>query len=215
MGTNKDILTKLKKRQKPEVPAGFFDQFVDDLMDEIQPNQTVLDGLIKSKKPDVPAGYFSQVLAPLKDVTSEKREDAPLATLVKSKRPDIPANFFDHFKEEIMAKLKPDQSGGRIISLSLLYTVGSVAAILAIIFLTINFNNNTNITREVTNSSSTIDTLVEEVIYDDYLASMDENELIDYVVENNITVENKSTSYQYDNYIDYSEDELLDYYLDL
>jgi len=126
METKKGIFTRLKKSQRPEVPASYFDQFIDDLMDQIQPNHTILDGLIKSEKPDVPEGYFSQATLPIKEVTNEKREDGPLATMIKSQRPDTPANFFDHFEEGIMEKVKSEQTSRHIISLPLLFRISIV-----------------------------------------------------------------------------------------
>ena len=58
MEENKDILNHFKKRKKPTVPEGFFEQFYDELMAKIAEKESGLDAFQKSSPPDVPADFF-------------------------------------------------------------------------------------------------------------------------------------------------------------
>jgi hypothetical protein len=214
MKTNKDIISSLKLRSKPTVPAEFFDHFLDELMHEIESNQGILGQLKKTEKPAVPDDFFAKLHDQIKNDSADKKEHL-LETIPKTKRPVLPTDFFSQFEEEIIQKVSKPTKNGRIIPLPLLYILGGVAAALLLFLLTVNFNEKTGYANHENENEETLDTLVEAVIIDDYLAVMNENELIDYALENNITLVDSVESEDYDNYIDYTEDELLDYYLDL
>ena len=213
MKPNNDIISSLKKRSKPTVPAGYFDHFFDDLMNEIESNQGILSQLKKTEKPAVPNDFFANLHDQINNTTDKDKKI--LETLSKTRQPELPADFFDRFEEDITKKVSKSTKNGRIIPLPLLYVLGGVAAALLFFLLTVNFNETTGYANHENEDNETLDTLVEAVIIDDYLAVMDENELIDYALENNITLVDSADSEDYDNYIDYTEDELLDYYLDL
>jgi len=58
MTTKKDILSQLKKREKPEVPNGFFKGFSDQVIDELSVKSQVLDKLEKAEKPKLDKTFF-------------------------------------------------------------------------------------------------------------------------------------------------------------
>lgn len=214
METNKGILNQIDKREKPVVPAGFFEQFFDNLMTKIESEDGVLSQLKKTKRPEVPEGFFDQLNV---SISSSNEIDNTSVSLLddfaKTKKPKVDDAFFKGFPDRITEKLVDKPSGSRIISMRILYAVGSIAAIFAILFMFVDFNPNHG--RSETAVAPALDAVAEEVIFDDYLAVMDEYELIEYVVEIDVTIEDTTETIDYDNYIDYTEEELLDYYLDL
>lgn len=214
METNKDILNQFSKRKKPIVPDGFFDQFYDDLMQKIQSENGILNQLKKTERPAVPEGFFDQLNDSLgSEMDTVDIESPILDQLGKAKKPEVEKSFFNAFPTVIIKKFNDRPDEGRIIPMRLFYLVGSIAAVLAILFLTVDFKENNSVAENP--SIIAVDSLVEHVIFDDYLAVMDEQELIDYVIESNLSIEDTTTSINYDNYVDYTEEELLDYYLDL
>lgn len=104
MEENKNILDDLKKRQKPEVPKGFFDNFYDELMAKIAEEESGLVDFQKTTKPDVPAEFFSNFA---QDITSQTGKEEPV---------------------------KPAKQASRIINLKIVGVITAAAACLLVMF---------------------------------------------------------------------------------
>lgn len=214
MKDKKDILSDWQLRDKPQVPGGFFDHFADNLMERIESESGILGQLKKSKKPSVPDGFFDNLLSAIETDSDQKQEETHLVDqLSKRTLPEVPTNYFEQFENDILEKVQNMGNGsakrGRIISLRLITTVTSIAAAIAIIFSIVDFSPN-----DPKNSSGPI---VEEAneMADNYLAYMDEDELIDYIIEYDIEIDDTTDLFEYDDYDDFSEEDIEDYYLDL
>lgn len=213
MENEKDILADWKLRKKPEVPEGFFDRFVDDLMVRIESESGILSQLKKSKKPEVPEGFFDSIMAGIDEQTTKESvsETGVLEELKLTSKPVLPTGYFEDFENRLMDKIENEGKRGRVIPMRIITTVISIAAVFAIIFTVVDFNDNPNDSEAMAG----IENELKEEAYDDYIAYMDEDELIDYIIENDIETEDTTNTVDYDEYSDFSEDELLDYYLDL
>jgi len=215
----KDILNGLRKSQRPTVPDGFYDQFWSDLLKRIQDESGILGQLKKTEKPAVPENFFA-------NLTSSIAAEEPILSvdeLQKREKPTLPANYFDQSMELIMAAVKAEgqnkKKGGKVINMRLVTIISAVAAAIAIIFTVINFSGPTK-ENGFANDDTPMDSIPQEVIsteddYDDYLAYLDEDEIIDYIIENDIEIEDSIEMVEYEDYFDFSEEDIEDYYLDL
>ncbi len=219
MENKKDILNGLKKSQRPTVPDGFYDQFWSDLMERIQNESGILGQLKKTEKPGVPQDFFA-------NLTSSIVAEEPtfvVDELQKREKPTLPANYFDQNTERIMAAVKAEgkdqKKGGKVINMRLVTIISAVAAAILIIFTVINFSGPTK-ENGMANDTTPKDSIPQEVIsteddYDDYLAYLDEDEIIDYIIENDIEIEDSTEIVEYEDYLDFSEEDIEDYYFDL
>ena len=209
MENEKNILSDWRRRKRPSIPNGFFDQFVDDLMQRIEDESSVLGQLRKSEKPEVPENFFESILSSL-DVDND---EFSIETLKKNKKPALPINYFSDSENQILeiikGKKQDSNKRGRIIPLRLIATIGSIAAAIAIIFTIINFSEDTNSDIAVVEVESSEDT------YDAYLAYLDEDEIVDFIIENDIEIEDSTNTVQYEDYSDFSEEDIEDFYLDI
>ena len=218
MENKKDILEGLKKAERPLVPDGFYNQFWIDLMQRIEQDSGVLVQLKKSEKPAVPEDFFSNLTA------SIGPEDSPFTfdNLQKRKNPTLPAGYFEESTDRIMAALKAtsnaDKKGGRIINMRLVRLISLVAATVAIVFTVVHFSSDPNEDFRAEdlpqNSAPEIELPIEDD-YDDYLAYLDEYEIIDYIIENDIEIEDTLDVIDFEDYSDFSEEDIEEYYLDL
>ena len=159
----------------------------------------------KAKKPVVPAGFFENFYA---SIQSEIDEENPFSDLkiVKRKQPVLPGNFAETFETNLIKKIEDKPSNpGRIIRLSLISAVASIAAVLTILFYINQNNSDTGISKTETGATQDEETI------DTYVAYLDEDEMIDYIVENNINIGDEES----DDIYDYVESDLEDIYLDL
>jgi hypothetical protein len=214
----KDILEGLKKAQRPVVPDGFFNQFWIDLMQRIEQESGVLGQLKKAEKPAIPEDFFSNLTA------SFSPEDSPftLENLQKSKKPTLPVGYFDESADRIMEAVKAtnneDKKGGRIINMRMVRLISLVAATIAIVFTVIHFSSDPNdgfIVEDVPENNIPEIELTVEDNYDDYLVYLDEDEIIDYIIENDIEIEDTVDVIDFEDYSDFSEEDIEEYYLDL
>ncbi|MBD3638774.1 MAG: hypothetical protein HUJ25_15580 [Crocinitomicaceae bacterium] len=74
MKEKKNILDHLKKRQKPDVPKDFFENFSDDLMAKIEEEESGLKNFQKTTKPDVPAEFFENFAQNITQKVSNSEE---------------------------------------------------------------------------------------------------------------------------------------------
>ncbi len=75
-------------------------------------------------------------------------------------------------------------------------------------FVVVDFNKEQDIPEVIAEVES------EEEVFDTYLTYLDEEEIIDFIVDNDINVEDSTSSIEVEDYFDYSEDDIEDYYLD-
>lgn len=205
------ILSSLPLRTKPNVPDGFFEQFSADLMLKIEEETGFLGQLTKSKKPDLPDGYFDQLVNPIFSTESSFNLDE----LSKRNLPPIPAGYFDRFNSDLLEKIKKEQKNdsgrkGRIIPLRIIAAIGAVAASIAVIFSVVNsMYSNKQI------DAGLVETQTEETLYDTYLTYLDEDEIIDYIIENDIEISDADDPLNDDDYLDYSAEDVEEFYLEL
>lgn len=212
MDDKKDILSNWKRRKCPPVPDSFFEQFLERLMLRIEDESGILGELKKSEKPEVPQDFFNELLSGL----PENESTFNVEELKKGKLPELPTDYFTKSEEQIMELIQQESSTkkGRIIPIRIVAAVTTIAAVFAIIFMTVDFGNENSGNFAGTDDPISSDTtgVITEENYDTYLTYLDESEIIDYIIENDIEIED--TTVQYDEYLDYSEDDLEDFYLD-
>jgi len=159
----------------------------------------------KTKKPTVPSGFFENFY---EYVQTEIDSDNAFSDLkiVKRKQPGLPENFTKNFEADLIKKIAPKSSNsGRIIRLVFLSAAASIAAVLAILF----YVNQHEQASEI--SKTEVGTTQDDEVIDSYIAYLDEDEMIDYIVENNITIGDAES----DDIYDYVESDIEDIYLDL
>lgn len=204
-----DIFSKLIKRRKPDLPENFFENFQSNLASSLS-NQNELDHLTlsKNKAPEVPADFFKNFQANLQAEIESESAFSDLK-LKKTNKPIVPANFESDFREALMKKIHQKNSNGRILKITFWSTTAAVAAGLTLLF-TLNLDS-TEPQPEVlteTNSEST-----DEESLDTYVAYLDEDELVDFIIENDIDMGQSET--ESDEVYDYVSGDIEDIYLDL
>lgn len=166
----------------------------------------ILNNLKRTEKPSVPAGFFDSFSDKL---MSKIEEDSFLEILPRQNKPTVPEDFFESFSDKLIKEIKPEikvTKKSKIIPLRIFLAVASVAAVFTFIVLTTKQNE----------EQILVETVVEELAdedYDDYLAYLDESTIVDFIVENDLNIEEESD-------IDESiyseiESELDDYYYGL
>lgn len=211
MTEKNDIVSFWKLRDKPSIPEGFFEQFSVDLMQKIEQDSGFLGQLTKSKKPALPNGFFDQLINDMPIAKS----DFNLDKLTKRDLPTVPVGYFDQFYEQLAETLQKEVRAttkkGRIIPLRIIAAVGAVAATIALVISVVNYSSNTGETA----GNQVAETVIDEEVYDAYLTYLDEDEIIDYIVENDIEIGEGSDSVHVEDYIDYSAADIEDFYLEL
>lgn len=218
MENKRNILDGLRKSEKPLVPEGFYDQFWTDLMQRIQNESGILGQLKKSEKPSVPEDFFSKLTVSLDSIN----EESILDKAIKAEKPSLPAGYFDQSVDCVMTAVKEVQTNkkrtGRIINMRTIRIMSLVAAAIAIIFTVVQFSSNSEKDDQALllpiESQQEIE-LMPEDSYDDYLVYLDEDEIIDYIIENNIEIEDTADVFDFDDYSEFSEEDIEEYYLDL
>ncbi|MBI3135130.1 MAG: hypothetical protein HYZ14_10700 [Bacteroidetes bacterium] len=207
MEENFDILSRLIKRKKPDVPENFFRSFSNDITRQVESSdESAEPAFEKTAKPEVPADFFKTFHANLKAEIETENVLADL-NLVKRQKPEVPANFFADFKVELMSRIKPGPSRGRILKISFWSTAAAVAATLTLLFTLNTEEPASEIPVAETNTLS-----VDDESLDACVAYLDEESLVDYIIENDINVgENEAE----DEIYDYVDSEIEDAYLDL
>jgi hypothetical protein len=167
----------------------------------------IFDSLKKIKKPAVPEGFFEK----FSDNLSSNIEDgSDIQGLNKSDKIAVPSGFFDNFSDQLMDKineqeeqsLSKNKSG--IFTLKRLGVVAAVAACVLLIFTVLPNNSDEELTVEVAIESTDDSEQVDEA----YLAFLDEDEMIDFLIENDDIDLGDDDDYEDDLY---SDDDL--YYL--
>lgn len=207
MSNANSILDSLKRREKPVVPSGFFDDFFDSLMTEIDAESGLLGQLSKRKKPILPAGYFEQKT----DFMEELNEAPLLSALVLAEKPTLAETFFDQFPDQLQEQLTTLDASkitrNRIIPLWLTTGISAIAATLAIFFIVRGLNSGID-------EPIAVSEPLEEETFDAYLSYLDEDEIIDYLLESDIDITTNNSDVDEQTYEDYSTEDIEDYYLE-
>lgn len=195
-----EILSKLIKRKRPEVPQEFFGEFYASIEPDILPEAD----LGKTDKPDVPENFFTNFHANLK-AEIEAEALISLDGFEKSQKPKVPVDYFDNFSDDILVEVKRQNRRGRVIKISFWSTIAAAAAVLLLI---INLNPEPERIEQPVANETEVSTEMDE----NYVAYFNEYDLIDHILENDIQVEGEETD---EVVYDYVEGEIEDVYLDL
>lgn len=201
-----DILSKLIKRRKPDLPEHFFEKFQNKIITQMDENSDDLT-LSKSEKPEVPAHFFRHFPSSLYAAIEEEEAFSDLKIKKKTK-PEIPADFEKEFSADLMKKIKSNPARGRVLKLTFWSTAAAVAASLTLLFI-IN-SGSENATAGNLQSETNQEFLAEDDV-DTYVAYLDEDLLISYMIENEISTGESETDEVYD----YVSGDVEEYYLDL
>jgi hypothetical protein len=204
-----DIFSKLIKRRKPDLPEDFFKNFQRNLLSDIA-NQNDADNftLLKRQTPEAPADFFKTFHQNLHAEIESKSVFSDL-NLKKSGKPNVPENFEAEFKESLMKKIHQKPANSRILRITFWSTAAAVAASLTLLF-TLNTKSPSDQNEAITETNSE---LSEEESLDTYVAYLDEEELVDYIIENEIDM--GQTESESDEVYDYVSSDIEDIYLDL
>lgn len=203
------IFSKLIKRRKPDLPENFFEDFQRNLTSNLS-NQNELDqfALPKNKAQEVPADFFNNFHANLQAEIESESAFSDLK-LKKTNKPTVPANFESDFREALMKKIHQKNSNVRILKITFWSTAAAVAAGLTLLF-TLNLNSTEPQSEVLTETNSEI---TDEESIDTYVAYLDEEELVDFIIENDIDMGQAET--ESDEVYDYVSGDIEDIYLDL
>ncbi|MBK6950658.1 MAG: hypothetical protein IPH24_01065 [Crocinitomicaceae bacterium] len=204
-----DIFSKLIKRRKPDLPENFFTNFQSNFIQNLSNLDESEDFVLpKTKTPEVPAEFFKNFHANLQAEIEGESAFAELK-LKKTAKPTVPLNFESEFTESLMKKIRQKPSKGRILKITFWSTAAAVAAGFTLLF-TINPEPVTNQPETLTETNFE---LSEEESLDTYVAYLDEEALVDYIIENDIDM--GQTESESDEVYDYVSGDIEDIYLDL
>lgn len=206
----------VRKTDKPSVPDGFFETFIKRLLKVIAASETEnsTEFGAKMSKPSVPDGFFETFSDKLMAKIQSEEEagvDLTEANTFMSQfklreKPSVPVGYFDSFADTVQQK---PAARGRIISLRVMMTITSAAAIFLLFMLVYNPNNNPS-TLEGTDVTAQNET----ENYDEYLAYLDEDEIIDYIIENDVELDGYEASEEEEALYDIVGDDIEELYLD-
>jgi hypothetical protein len=144
----------------------------------------ILDSLKKRKKPELPLGFFDTTTSNIMDKIDS---DIKTVSLNKNKSAIVPEGFFENFSANLMDQIKSDprlkaevEKPKSVITLKILGFVSAVAACLLVFFMLDKSPESNKIAVVNTQEQESVDKLIEE----DYLAYLDEADLIDFLIEN-------------------------------
>jgi hypothetical protein len=162
--------------------------------------------LNKNVKPDVPSDFFDSFID---NLMSKIEEDSFLESLPKHKKPAVPDVFFEKFSDKLWDDIKPVKNT-KIITLKSMIAFTAAAAAIILIF-TFNFNKESEQMAEVIIESA--NTTVSDENFDEYLAYLDESSIVDFIIENDVSI---AEDLELDELVyDEIESELDSYYYEL
>lgn len=184
----------------------------------MEDKKDIFDEFGKRKKPSVPEGFFDSFSDKLMDKISE--EESPLASITKSDKPEVPVGFFENFADKVSTEIQKQESvedkPSRIISLKVMGFVTAVAACLLVMFAILPSDDEPVVATidEVEELDEQMN-LAETVTDDEYLAFLDGDDVIDFIIENeDIEIEDDASSEEDEDVFYYLEEDLEEYYLD-
>ncbi len=174
----------------------------------MEKDKDILNQLKKTKKPNVPNDFFEQFTT--KIMSEVKEEKSILNSIKKQEQPKVPAGFFDEFSDNL--KLNNNRKS-KIITLKYLTIITAIAASFLLIFI-LNFNSSTKTTEHHPNLLNDESTNYQE---DEYLSYLDEDDLVEFIIENDININNNIyfNDENQDDLFDELETELDDYIYEL
>jgi hypothetical protein len=200
MEERNDILNHLKLSAKPAVPENFFSTFEEKLMVEIAGSPFTLDQLRKNDQPSLPEGYFDKFEPAIEYKNFE------ISDLQKATRPDLPLSYFNTNEDQLVNTTKFK----KFRKLTWWSLAGSAAAAIIIFFSVINHQ-----TSSVTSTNNSVSAAVsEESLNETLLTLLDEEDLIEFIIHNDVAVEDSSTIDE-NEFSDYSTEDIEEYYLEL
>jgi hypothetical protein len=171
----------------------------------------ILDSLKKTAKPEVPANFFNA----FSDELSAKIANEELS-LNKKEMPAVPEGFFESFSDNLMETIAaeesanlvpPKESRTKVIILRILGTIAAAACLLLAFNL---IDKEDEIIQTVQVAAST-----EEEAEDAYLAYLDEDEMINFLIENeDIALEDNELDLEDEDIFYFLDDDIEDYYYD-
>lgn len=198
MKENSEIVNQLKLRAKPSVPENFFTEFEANLFREIEAAPFALDQLKKNKKPSLPQGYFDDF------EPAVEKSGFELTDLHKTKKPELPSAYFDALEDKLVNTPNSKKfSGIKWFSL-----VGAVAAALVIFFSVFKEDPS-----EITPATASAE-LSDEKINETLLTFLDEEDLIEFIIQNDVAIVD-SAEIDETEFLDYSTEDIEEYYLEL
>lgn len=162
----------------------------------------ILDQLKRTAKPEVPEGFFerspSKILGQIEGLSDDIQ-------IQKRKQAEVPADFFENFSGNLMEKIKSEESAQseptRVWPMKLVGFVTAVAAC-ALIFFIVQPSEEEEALAETTTEYE-----VEDENVDSYLAYLDEDEIVDFLLENeDIEIGDELTEEEEDEYYFLEED---------
>lgn len=195
-----DILNHLKLSAKPAVPENFFSTFEEKLMAEIAKSPFTLDQLRKNHQPSLPEGYFDKFEP---EIEHKKFE---ISDLKKTTQPNLPISYFNTNEDQLVNATKIK----KFRKLTWWSLAGSAAAAIIIFFSV--FKDRTA-SETVTNNSISA-AVSEENINETLLTFLDEEDLIEFIIHNDVAIEDTATIDE-NEFSDFSTEDIEEYYLEL
>jgi hypothetical protein len=159
----------------------------------------------KSKKPSVPEGFFERFYAGVKDEIdaldafahlSIRKRTKPKAGMIQVQVPGV----------------LPARKKTRVLSISIWSGIAAVAASLTLFFyISLGDEGSAGAPQSQLVSANTSSKPLENEMMEAYVAYLDEEELVDFIVENNISTSDDLS----DDIYDWVESDIEDIYLDL
>ena len=172
-------------------------------------NNNILDSLKKRNKPEVPQGFFENFS---ENLAANLSEQSGLEDVTKANKSEVPEGFFENFSSDLMNKIEAqEKKPSKIISFRFIGYAVAIAASLLILFTVLPKD-------EVSLSDNTSDVKVEtvdEFTDEDYLAFIDEDEMIDFIIENEDIEIDESSDEEAEDVFYLLEEDLEELYLEL
>ncbi len=146
----------------------------------------IFDSLKKTEKPAVPEDFFTS----FSDKLSAKIGDnANVDGINKSQKAEVPAGFFDNFSDQLMEKINEQETTTetpktKIFSLRTFGIVAAVAACALLVFNLTPKDEAPNVVVDNTVDTEVFEETEDESIDEAYLAFLDEDEMIEFLIEN-------------------------------
>lgn len=200
MEERNDIVNLLKLIAKPAVPENFFSTLEEKLMAEIAASAFTLDQLRKNQQPNLPERYFDKFEPEIENKNFEIRD------LQKSKTPDLPLPYFNTNEDQLVnaTKIKKFKK-------FTWWSLACSAAAAIVIFFSIINDQKSYVTPTKNSISSAVN---EENINETLLTLLDEEDLIEFIILNDIAIEDTATIDE-NEFSDYSTEDIEEYYLEL
>ncbi|MEX1000895.1 MAG: hypothetical protein WDZ35_02150 [Crocinitomicaceae bacterium] len=169
----------------------------------------LLQQFSKSEKPEVPHGFFDHFPDELTATISEN--EGKLHTFQKTEKPEIPDGFFTAFSQKMNDLPLPVEKKANVIRLKIAGFVSAVAACLLLGFFLMPEPETEVIAHNQTEKEDT----EESVDADYYLAILEEDDLVNFILENkDISVKTEEVTDNQEEIYDFLKDDLEELYIE-